>query len=89
MVVKIRFLILLGITLVYGIAWSFIYILFSAFHGMTRMFNEEFIFLIANLLNVELNSVTSGLIFAFLDGALFGSLFRIMLLIIHRKNPNK
>ncbi|QQS37180.1 MAG: hypothetical protein IPM56_04290 [Ignavibacteriales bacterium] len=56
---------------------------------MTRMFNEKFIFFTANLLNIELNSVTSGLIFAFLDGALFGSLFGIMLLIIYRKNSDE
>lgn len=86
---KVRFLILLSPALVYGIVWSFIYLLFFGFHGMTRMFNEKFIFLIANLLNVELSSITMGLIFAFLDGALFGSLFGVMLLIIYRKNHDK
>ncbi|MCZ7616430.1 MAG: hypothetical protein M5T52_23455 [Ignavibacteriaceae bacterium] len=82
---KISTLLLLTTSIAYGIVWSIIYLLVSIFHGMTRMFNDDFIFLIARLLHINLSSVLLGFIFAFLDGALFGSLLGILLLTIYKK----
>jgi len=89
MVIKIKFLILLSATLVYGIVWSLIFLLFSIFHGMTKMFNKEFIFFIAKILGVNVNTIWAGLTFAFLDGALVGFLFGLILMMIYKRSRTK
>jgi len=54
-----------------GLVWSIIYLLFSMLHSMDEMFNDEFIWLIAGIFNIQLNTISIGFLFAFLDGALF------------------
>lgn len=86
MIIKIQFLILLSATLICGIAWALVFLLFSIFHGMTKMFNKEFIFFIAKILGVNLNTIWAGLTFAFLDGALVGFMFGLILMMIYKSS---
>lgn len=81
-------LILFGVSIVYGIAWGIIYLFFAAFHQMTVMFNNNFIFFIARIFNAQLDTVFAGFIFAFLDGILFGLIPGTILLIISMANKN-
>lgn len=82
----IHFLILLTTILIYGIVWALVFLLFSRLHGMTKMLNEKFLFLIAWILDVNLDTFTAGLTFAFFDGAIFGFLLGIILIIIYKRN---
>ncbi len=86
MVVKIRFLVLLVTTLIFGIAWAAVYLLFSTFHGMTKMFNGKFIFFLARILDIHPYTIKTGFTFAFFDGALLGFLIGIILLKIYKRN---
>ncbi len=81
-------LIYFGASIVYGIAWGIIYLLFAAFHQMPVMFNNNFIFFIARIFNAQLDTVFSGFIFAFIDGLLFGLIPGTIFLIIS-KIPRK
>ncbi|MBK9099457.1 MAG: hypothetical protein IPM14_15355 [bacterium] len=56
----------------FGLIWSVIYLVFSLMHRMTEMFNENFIFLIANIFNIKITSTFSGFVYSFIDGALIG-----------------
>lgn len=60
------------ISVAFGLAWGFIYLIFSLMHSMTKMFNYEFIFLVANIFNVNVSTVFKGFIFSFIDGLLAG-----------------
>ncbi|HAB54023.1 MAG: hypothetical protein A2315_07285 [Ignavibacteria bacterium RIFOXYB2_FULL_35_12] len=84
-----HFLILLTTTLVYGIVWALVFLFFSSFHGMTKMFNEDFIFFIARIFNTKLSTVTTGFTFAFFDGALIGFLLGSIFMRIYKRNENK
>ncbi len=77
-------LILFGVSMLYGIAWGIIYLFLAAFHQMTAMFNNNFIFFIARIFNAQLDTVFSGFIFAFLDGLLFGLIPGTIFLIISK-----
>lgn len=82
---KTRFLIPALSTLIYGIAWAAVYLIFAALHGMDKMFNDDFVFLIAKLFNISLKNIEKGVLFSFLDGALFGLLVGYLLLRIYKK----
>ena len=75
---------------IYGLFWGSIYLLFSAAHGMIKMFNTEFIFGVATIFKIEIVTKSSGFIFSFIDGFLIGVLIGLFLLKITRFNsPNK
>lgn len=82
---KTRFLIMAVSTLIYGIAWAAVYLIFATLHGMDKMFNDGFVFLIANILNVSLKNIEKGTLYAFFDGAFFGLLVGYLLLRIYKK----
>jgi hypothetical protein len=65
--------------LLYGISWGSIYLFFSSIHGMTKMFNEKFLFGVASLLKAEVSTVTTGFIFSFIDGYILGILIGLLL----------
>jgi hypothetical protein len=81
-----NFLILPMSVFLYGISWALIFLTFSAFHGMTEMFNDDFVFLIARIFNFNMNSIQAGFTFAFFDGALFGLIIGTLILLISKKN---
>ena len=83
---NIYFFILPICILIYGISWAVVYLAFSAFHGMTEMFNDDFVFLIARVFNVKMSSIPAGFTFAFFDGALFGLVVGIMIILVFKKN---
>lgn len=85
MLSKTRFFILAASTLTCGIAWAAIYLIFAALHGMDKMFNDDFVFLIANVFSVSLKNIEKGLLFAFFDGATFGLLIGLLILKIYKK----
>ncbi|MBK6912463.1 MAG: hypothetical protein IPJ03_19020 [Ignavibacteriales bacterium] len=86
MVKKIHFFILPTSSLIYGISWAVVYLTFSAFHGMTKMFNDDFVFLIASVFNIKISSITAGLTFAFFDGALVGLIVGTLIIMLFKKN---
>lgn len=79
-------MIVVATTIIYGIIWGLIYLIFAAFHGMPEMFNDEFSWILARLLNVQLNSIWEGFLFAILEGSLLGLFFGFLLLKIYRRN---
>lgn len=85
MFIKSRFLIPAVSTLIYGIAWAAVYLFFAALHGMDKMFNDDFVFVIAKLFNISLKNIEEGFLYAFFDGAFFGLLIGYLLLRIYKK----
>lgn len=69
---------------IYGLTWAAIYLFLSALHGMQVMFNNEFIFFTARLLNIEIKTNISAFLFSFIDGALFGTITAILLIRISK-----
>ena len=85
--VKNIFLFILPICiLIYGISWAMVYLTFSAFHGMNKMFNDDFVFLIASVFNIKISTITAGFTFAFFDGALFGLIVGTLIILVLKKN---
>lgn len=75
---------------IYGLSWGSIYLFFSAAHGMIKMFNTEFLFVVATIFKIEILTKSTGFIFTFIDGFLIGILIGLFLLKITRFNsPNK
>ncbi len=72
------------ITLFSGSVWGFIYLLFSRLHSMDKMFNKEFIFVVPKIIGVQVLTSTMGFVFSFLDGAIFGVIFTIIIFTIKR-----
>jgi len=69
---------------IYGLTWGAIYLFFSALHGMQEMFNNEFIFFTASVLNIELKTKIISFLFAFTDGALLGIIVALVFIRISR-----
>ena len=86
MVKNIYFFILPICILIYGISWAMVYLTFSAFHGMNKMFNDDFVFLIASVFNIKISTITAGFTFAFFDGALFGLIVGTLIILVLKKN---
>lgn len=86
MKIKIQHLILFGSAIIYGLVWSLIYLIFAGFHGMSQMFNNEFIWLIAGVFKIPLSTVFKGFVFAFLDGSILGFLIGMVLFSIYKRN---
>ena len=86
MVKNIYFFILPICILIYGISWAMVYLTFSAFHGMNKMFNDDFVFLIASEFNIKISTITAGFTFAFFDGALFGLIVGTLIILVLKKN---
>lgn len=85
--IKIKsIIIILASTIIYGISWALVYLIFSTFHGMSKMFNQEFIWLIAGIFDIRLNTISKGLVFAFLDGSILGFLIGMFLSIIYQNH---
>lgn len=82
---KTHLLILSVSTIIYGLAWAAVYLVLVALHSMDKMFNDDFVFLIAKIFNISLNNIEKGILFAFFDGAFFGLLVGYILLRIYRK----
>jgi hypothetical protein len=66
--------------LLLGVLWASIYALFGMLHSMWQMFNKGFPFIIADVIGVhnETMSTLSGVLFALVDGMLFGILFGLI-----------
>lgn len=73
----------------FGLVWGIVYLIFSLMHSMTEMFNEKFLFLVAGILDVNPDTFTAGLTFAFLDGTMVGFLLGIILVIIYKRNTKR
>jgi hypothetical protein len=86
MVKNIHFFILTTSIFIYGISWAVVYLTFYAFHGMTKMFNDDFVYLIASIFNIKIKSITAGFTFAFFDGALFGLIVGTLIILVFKKN---
>lgn len=83
---NIYFFILPTCILIYGISWALVYLAFSVFRGMTKMFSDDFVLLVAHVFNIKMSSNLTGFTFAFLDGALFGLIIGILILVVFKKN---
>lgn len=73
----------------FGLVWGIIYLIFSLMHSMTEMFNEEFIFLIANIFNVKVATTLTGFVYTFIDGSLLGVILALFLVKIRKKIIDK
>ncbi|MDO8548903.1 MAG: hypothetical protein Q7S39_01965 [Ignavibacteria bacterium] len=73
----------------FGLVWGIVYLIFSLMHSMTEMFNEEFIFLIANIFNIKISTTLTGFIFSFIDGVLLGAIVGFILLKLKRSFVDK
>lgn len=72
-----------------GLVWGIIYLTLETLHDMAVMFNKRFIFLIANIFDVNVTTVFKGFIYSFLDGLLIGVIAIIILLKLKRKFIDK
>jgi|GEM_PF-3966713 len=63
-----------------GMLWGITFIFFEQLHGMRRMFHEEFPFVVADIFNVnhESMSTTAGFLFAYIDGFVAGIVFGLI-----------
>jgi hypothetical protein len=81
---RVIIIILFGV--IVGLFWMLIYLIFFDLHGMTRMFNSEFIFLIASIVKYNIASKSMGVLFSFSDGFMAGILFGVLFVkFIYRK----
>lgn len=64
------------VSLIFGMLWGMMYLVFGGLHGMWRMFDKEFPLFIASALGLHPNSmsVLAGTLSAVGDGALGGFL---------------
>ena len=86
MLQKNKKLILIIVGSICGIFWGLIYLFLSALHGMTQMFNNEFVFVFASIFKVEVVSKSSGVFFSLIDGIVFGLLVGMILIKISKIN---
>jgi hypothetical protein len=68
----------------FGLVWSFIFLIFALMHNMPVMFNDEFIFLIANIFNIKVDTTLGGFILSFIDGAVIGIITGILFIKIKK-----
>ncbi|MDE3056789.1 MAG: hypothetical protein KGJ59_02390 [Bacteroidota bacterium] len=84
--------ILIFTAVISGLLWMMVYLFLDRLHGMQRMFNGEFPFLIASILGLhrEAMSVVIGTTLAFLDGAFVGFIFSwfLKMIVFHSLNNN-
>ncbi len=61
-------------SVVLGFLWAFIYVFLGRLHAMWQMFDKGFPFLVASVLGIHPGWMTelTGVIFAFIDGAIVG-----------------
>lgn len=82
---KTEIFILTGAILIYGFTWAAVYLLLAAMHGMDKMFNDDFVFLIAKVFNISLTNIEKGFLFSFFDGAFLGLILGLLLLKIYKR----
>ncbi|MBU2447060.1 MAG: hypothetical protein KJ666_16025 [Bacteroidetes bacterium] len=72
------------VPLVFGLLWGIIYLIFARLHSMNEMFNHEFIFGVAKIIRIQLDTTAFGFVFSFLDGFILGVLIEILILSARR-----